>query len=355
MAIALLCQLLHNVRFQSYCGDFRAGNQPWGRSRNWTLSGRERRRWMNESFDFNDELLHDLLARTSRTFGLAIPLLPFPAQRDVTIAYLLFRIADTIEDGEFLSCQEKLAAFDKFTNLLESSADSGDDGLVFQSQLVKQQPCENEGYLHLLAHLHMVMQSAQHLDEAARIIVFDSLRKSVAGMRRFVERSGGDSVELNHLDELREYCYSVAGLVGELLTEIFLVRAPWLREVQDEIRPKSRWFGEGLQLVNILKDSQDDAQAGRLYIPKGVPRSELFDLARNNLETATEYVKLLHNAEAPSGFIAFVTLPLELAWQTLDQVQTLGPGSKVSRADVAEILERTIHQSQAKVPPGAGG
>ncbi|MEM7315365.1 MAG: squalene/phytoene synthase family protein, partial [Planctomycetota bacterium] len=137
---------------------------------------------MSGSFDFNDELLHDLLARTSRTFGLAIPLLPFPAQRDVTIAYLLFRIADTIEDGQFLTAEERLAAFDKFSALLESASASDDQELALQAELVDQQPCENEDYLHLLANLHLVVQSARHLDEVARAVVFDALRKSVAGM-----------------------------------------------------------------------------------------------------------------------------------------------------------------------------
>ena len=36
-----------------------------------------------------------LLVRTSRTFALAIPLLPEPLRREVGVAYLLFRIADT--------------------------------------------------------------------------------------------------------------------------------------------------------------------------------------------------------------------------------------------------------------------
>ncbi len=43
--------------------------------------------------------LEELLFKTSRTFALSIPLLPEPTRREVTVAYLLFRIADTLEDG----------------------------------------------------------------------------------------------------------------------------------------------------------------------------------------------------------------------------------------------------------------
>ena len=46
-------------------------------------------------------VLHDLLERTSRTFALAIPLLPGPLDRAVTVSYLLFRIADTFEDERY--------------------------------------------------------------------------------------------------------------------------------------------------------------------------------------------------------------------------------------------------------------
>ena len=38
-----------------------------------------------------------LLQATSRTFALTIPLLHEPTRREVTVAYLLFRVADTLE------------------------------------------------------------------------------------------------------------------------------------------------------------------------------------------------------------------------------------------------------------------
>ena len=50
----------------------------------------------------HDKFLQDQLVKTSRTFALAIPLLPQPTARQVTVAYLLFRIADTFEDASVL-------------------------------------------------------------------------------------------------------------------------------------------------------------------------------------------------------------------------------------------------------------
>ena len=46
------------------------------------------------------EPLTRLLEKTSRTFAMTIPLLEEPLRGRVAVAYLLFRIADTFEDGE---------------------------------------------------------------------------------------------------------------------------------------------------------------------------------------------------------------------------------------------------------------
>ena len=54
------------------------------------------------------DVLDGLLVKTSRTFALSIPVLPEPTRREVTVAYLLFRIADTLEDSTLWSRERKL-------------------------------------------------------------------------------------------------------------------------------------------------------------------------------------------------------------------------------------------------------
>ena len=54
-----------------------------------------------------EPLQAELLAKVSRTFALTIPQLPAPLADWVGNAYLLCRIADTIEDEPALSCEEK--------------------------------------------------------------------------------------------------------------------------------------------------------------------------------------------------------------------------------------------------------
>ncbi len=64
--------------------------------------------------------LADLLEKTSRTFALSIPVLPEPTRREVMIAYLLFRIADTFEDAAHWPPEKRIAAIGDFNALLTS-------------------------------------------------------------------------------------------------------------------------------------------------------------------------------------------------------------------------------------------
>ena len=61
-------------------------------------------------------------------------------------------------------------------------------------------------------------------------------------------------------DELKEYCYLVASSVGLMCRKIFGYRNESTREYAVNL-------GIALQLTNILRDLQDDAKRGRIYIP----------------------------------------------------------------------------------------
>jgi phytoene/squalene synthetase len=56
----------------------------------------------------------DMLPKVSRTFALCIRLLPPDLEHPVLLAYLLCRIADTIEDAADLAAEQKSAALEHF-------------------------------------------------------------------------------------------------------------------------------------------------------------------------------------------------------------------------------------------------
>jgi farnesyl-diphosphate farnesyltransferase len=177
-------------------------------------------------------------------------------------------------------------------------------------------------------------------------------------MASFVARArDGAGVQLDNTDDLRSYCYAVAGIVGEMLTELFVLDRDELKSIAPFLRENAAAFGEALQLVNILKDAADDSGEGRRFLPPGCDRAEVFALARNDLEVASRYVRKLQDAGAPRGIVEFTALPVLLAWGTLDQVEEHGPGAKLSRPEVFRIvasLQKALAADEPAIPLAAG-
>jgi farnesyl-diphosphate farnesyltransferase len=301
--------------------------------------------------------LDDLLAKTSRTFALSIPLLPEPTRREVTVAYLLFRIADTFEDGTSWAPARRVKALGELRELI-TGAPRPEEAARRSRDWLDEPPGEgHRGYLELLAETPFVLQELWSLRPEAQDAIRHHLKRTVEGMSRFLSRARGPGrLQLRSLDDLSEYCYVVAGIVGELLTELYLLGFPDLDSVSAPLRLRARCFGEGLQLVNILKDSAADVEEGRSFLPPAVTRAQVFDRARQDLEAAAEYTEILQQARAPKGVVAFNALPVLLARATLDRVEEAGPGAKVPRPQVYEILaemERALAAGEPAVPlPG---
>jgi len=287
-----------------------------------------------------EALLHDLLVRTSRTFALAIPLLPAPLDRSVTVAYLLFRIADTFEDATVLwSRERRLQALADFDRLLAPPDLARAKTLAVE--WLDPAPSEHDGYLDLLRHTPEVIEDLLRMPREVREVMSHHTRRTATGMADFVRRSADvGEVELADLEDLRHYCYTVAGIVGEMLTDLFLLELESLRVCADDLRERASAFGEGLQLVNILKDSADDRREGRVFLPRGIDRAEVFALARADLERATQYCRLLQSHGAPRGVTAFTASPVALARAALDRVERDGPGAKLSRPEVFALHAR---------------
>ncbi len=282
--------------------------------------------------------LEHLLERTSRTFALAIPVLPEPTRREVTLAYLLFRIADTFEDAAHWAPARRIEALLELESLLGSLSltEASRHAAAWTAASVS----PHSGYAELVASTPAVLAEFRYLRAAAIDSIRTHVVASARGMARFVARTEGNRLTLSSIEELKDYCYVVAGLVGEMLTDLFLIGQPVLEGVAPFLRERAAAFGEALQLVNILKDADADGAEGRRYLPEGVPRSGVFALARRDLKIAGEYVVALQRAGAPRGVVEFTALPSELAWASLERIEVAGPGSKVSRPDVFRITRR---------------
>ena len=272
--------------------------------------------------------LEALLEKTSRTFALSIPRLPEPTRLEVTLAYLLFRIADTFEDSATWPRKKRIAALDDFRRLLDDprAENVAEQAAAWTADV----PIDHQGYLELISEVPAVLAAYAELSPAAREHLRVHTARTCRCMAGYVERTDDDG----------DYCYCVAGIVGEMLTELFLLDRPELAGIAEDLRGRSRAFGEALQLVNIVKDAAFDAGEGRSYLPPNADRDEVFALARRDLETAAEYITALQEGGAPTGIVAFNALNVLLAFAAIDRVEKKGPGAKISRLEVFNILRR---------------
>jgi farnesyl-diphosphate farnesyltransferase len=265
-----------------------------------------------------------LLEQTSRTFALAIPLLPPSLARSVGAAYLLFRIADTLEDASRWDRDRRLGALDAFASWLDGGPAS------FVDEVRRDPPVDDRACVDLVLRAEEVLATVE-----GEAVILEHVKRTAEGMRAFVARQDeGGALTLATEDDLAAYCYVVAGIVGEMLTELFIAEDAAVARVATKLRENAKAFGEGLQLVNVLKDAPSDEREGRSYLPRSVPRARIMERARRDLVAAEEYVEALRSAN--EGIVAFCDLPRRLAEATLDALER--GAAKLDRDEVMRIV-----------------
>jgi farnesyl-diphosphate farnesyltransferase len=115
---------------------------------------------------------------------------------------------------------------------------------------------------------------------------------------------------LKDLQEFEQYCYVVAGVVGELLTTIFSNHSPDFAKRIEGHEQLALAFGQALQMTNILKDSPTDRARGVSWKPAHISQIEL--------EDALRYIYLIPKSEI--GMRRFCFLAFGLAVMTLSKI-----------------------------------
>jgi farnesyl-diphosphate farnesyltransferase len=304
----------------------------------------------------SDEVYQDqILPHVSRTFALTIPQLPEGLRTAVTCAYLLCRIADTIEDEPALSPPETLAFLQRFSAVLAGQAQA--------TPLVREiQPRLSERTLaaerELVGNMDRVIGVMQRLNEPQRAAIRRCVELMCYGMPRFQFTASVKG--LARSTDMDDYCYYVAGVVGEMLTELFCDYSPQIARHRAALSAVAASFAQGLQMTNILKDVWEDRSHGACWLPQDVftrhgvdlacvasepfdPRfgaafRELVGVAHAHLRNALEYTLLIPGKEA--GIRRFCLWAIGLAVLTLRKIErnprfTAGAQVKVSRSAVA--------------------
>ncbi len=301
---------------------------------------------MKDSWEFSKKILTGV----SRTFALNISTLEGLTHRAVLSGYLLFRMADCIEDSVFQSAAKKAENLREFARIFTDSKNLSEALELYEPlrNIWKKESPERE----LMLNGEKIFEVYFSLPSPFIRVLSSRIAETSEGMAEFQDKKAGCCCrvyQMKDFNELRLYCYYVAGVVGKMLTEIFVLNDA-VTPFKEELRKYDAGFGEGLQLTNIAKDWKKDIERGWMYVPRTVTDtasgpaadkktvSALCRWALGGLEDAVEYVSLIPLQEQSIRF--FCLIPLILACATLLSVSS-GKGNKISRKDVEIMLKES--------------
>ncbi|WP_295688385.1 phytoene/squalene synthase family protein [uncultured Nevskia sp.] len=204
-----------------------------------------------------------ILPGVSRTFALTIPQLPQPLGGVVANAYLLCRIADTIEDEPALNPDDKVRLTEQFADLVGGR---GSVAAFVDELLPKLSSATLATEMELVKNTQAVLNMTYSFEPGPRAAIERCLRIMCRGMHRFQQQAGPDG--LRDLNELGRYCYYVAGVVGEMLSDLFCAFSADTAKRRGDLSRYAVAFGQGLQMTNILKDIWEDRARGVSWMPR---------------------------------------------------------------------------------------
>jgi farnesyl-diphosphate farnesyltransferase len=307
----------------------------------------------------SDEGYQDrILPHVSRTFALTIPQLPPALCTPVTSAYLLCRIADTIEDEPALSAAETLGFLRRFSAAVAGVGESASLARDLEHRLSDRTlPTERD----LVRNMDRVIRVAANLGETKQAAIQRCVELMCYGMPRF--QFNASLRGLARCSDLDDYCYYVAGVVGEMLTDLFCDYSPDIERRRSALSALAASFAQGLQMTNILKDVWEDRSRGACWLPQEVftrygvdlalvspesrdrrfsaGMSELVGVAHAHLRNALDYTLLIPAGE--KGIRRFCLWAIGLAVLTLRKIArnpgfTAGAQVKVTRSTVSATL-----------------
>src|SRR5271163_352593 len=307
------------------------------------------------SLSSDEHYQNQILPHVSRTFALTIPQLPPALCTPVTNAYLLCRIADTIEDEPALSAAETLNYLNRFSLAVGGSGEPGPLAQDLVSRLSERTLATERD---LIANMDRVLQVTASLDKPQQDAIQRCVELMCYGMPRF--QFNASLQGLARSSDLDDYCYYVAGVVGEMLTDLFCDYSVDIAGRRPALNALATSFAQGLQMTNILKDVWEDRSRGACWLPQEVftrhgvdlgnlssaphdPRfgaglRELVGVAHAHLCNALEYTLLIPAKE--TGIRRFCLWAIGIAVLTLRKIEhnprfTAGAQVKVTRRAVA--------------------
>jgi farnesyl-diphosphate farnesyltransferase len=307
-----------------------------------------------------------LLRSVSRSFYLSLRFLPKALRDPLSLAYLLARATDTIADTARAPVALRTEALRNLAAMIQGDGSTEKAALLRESFVPLQ---TDKAERALIEQLPVLLDWLGDLRSDDRDEVRGVLDKINRGQSLDLERfgNGRDIRALNNAAELDEYTYLVAGCVGEFWTRLcFRHVKNFSDRPEREMSMLGVQYGQGLQLINILRDAGDDLRTGRCYFPAdevnslGLRPEDVLanpatldpvlqrwrEKAEKGIEAGIDYAGAIRNRR-----VRFATaLPALIGARTLALLraagaEALGRRIKVPRAEVRKLITSSVFAS----------
>jgi farnesyl-diphosphate farnesyltransferase len=293
---------------------------------------------MNDRLNLSPrKLRRSILRSVSRSFYVSIRLLPRRLREPVGLGYLLARATDTLADTV-----EVPAALRK--EHLRALASAIQENVPVEPIIQAFAPLQkNEAERTLIESLPQCLESLEQSNAAdrgdIRAVLAKITQAQAMDMEHFSET--GQPRALGRTADLREYIYLIAGCVGEFWSHLcFRYVANFTDKSENEMLELGKQYGNGLQLVNILRDAHVDLSQGRCYFPGeelqvvGMSPSEILqnperfepiyrrwlDEAEGGLKAGMKYVRAINHFRVRGA----TALPALIGARTIALLRTAG-------------------------------
>ncbi len=279
-----------------------------------------------------------LLRRVSRSFYLSLRWLPPATRGPMSLAYLLARASDTLADAGAWEESERRELLRELRAALQATTPHAREWLACLRVLAATAPAAtlSDGERALLERLGEVLAWFEASPEEEKTLIRSVVTTIIGGQEDDLGRTRVASA-----DELDHYTWQVAGCVGEFWTRLCLLKNPaYARGAAEPLIAHGIHFGQGLQLINILRDVPKDAALGRSYLPglaATASAEEKWAAAQPWLARCADRLAAgRHYLAGINGFRhrLVVRLPLRLAEETLALLRTTGPAAMTAPVKV---------------------
>ncbi|MGZ6434333.1 MAG: squalene/phytoene synthase family protein [Pseudobdellovibrionaceae bacterium] len=244
------------------------------------------------------------LDKVSRSFSFCIARLDAGLRVQVSLSYLLLRVLDSIEDAHWPSFERQRESFEVFNQFLLAPPQE----LLWRNWLQEFPQTLPQAEMNLLADSLLLFQDLCQFSHESQKVIRNSVLNMSRGMMFFLgNKDSKRGLHLMNLEEVNGYCFFVAGIVGELLTDLVGLQKIYVQAIH---------FGLFLQKINILKDQLADEKEGRYLVPS---RSELMISLRENAQGAVNYLLAIPLEE--KGYRLFCAWSLFLGLASVSWIQ----------------------------------